>query len=386
MRQSRFTEAQIIGMIKEQEAGMPTAEVCRRHGLSPASFYKFKAKYGGMNVSDTHRLRSLEDENAKLKRLLADTMLDNVVLKDLPGKELTTPNVRRAAARKAMRDHDISQRRACRLVGVDPKTVRRDQSPDTPEVREEMTAIASKRRRFGYRRIGVLLERKGRIMNHKKLYRLYTEEKLGVRRRRGRKRARGSRTPMPVALRPGERWSLDFVSDTFGASRKFRMLAVNDDCCRENLCLVADTSISGARVARELDALVRIYGKPACIVSDNGTEFTSRAILKWAGDNDVDWHYIDPGKPQQNGFIESFNGSLRDELLNEEIFDTLDDARRKLALWRYDYNNVRPHSSLGNQTPAEARRALEQFEGSAQDALAQTDDEEYETQTRKLSL
>ena len=138
--------------------------------------------------------------------------------------------------------------------------------------------------------------------------------------------------------------------------------------------------------ARELDALVRIYGKPACIVSDNGTEFTSRAILKWAGENDVDWHYIDPGKPQQNGFIESFNGSLRDELLNEEIFDTLDDARRKLALWRYDYNNVRPHSSLGNQTPAEARRALEQFEGSAHDALAQTDDEEYEIQTRKLSL
>lgn len=159
---------------------------------------------------------------------------------------------------------------------------------------------------------------------------------------------------MPVALRPGERWSLDFVSDTFGASRKFRMLAVNDDCCRENLCLMADTSISGARVARELDALVRVYGKPACIVSDNGTEFTSRAILKWAGDNDVDWHYIDPGKPQQNAFIESFNGSLRDELLNEEIFDTLDDARRKLALWRYDYNNVRPHSSLGNPTPAEA--------------------------------
>ncbi len=191
---------------------------------------------------------------------------------------------------------------------------------------------------------------------------------------------------MPVALRPGERWSLDFVSDTFGASRKFRMLAVNDDCCRENLCLMADTSISGARVARELDALVRVYGKPDCIVSDNGTEFTSRAILKWAGDNDVEWHYIDPGKPQQNGFIESFNGSLRDELLNEELFDSLDDARRKLALWRYDYNNVRPHSSLGNQTPAEARRALEQLEGSALDALAQTDDEEYEIQTRKLSL
>jgi len=285
-----------------------------------------------------------------------------------------------------MRDHDISQRRACRLVGVDPKTVRRDRPPDNPEIRAEMKAVAHKRHRFGYRRIGVMLERKGMTMNHKKLYRLYTEEKLGVRRRRGRKRARGSRTPMPVALRPGERWSLDFLADTFGVSRKFRILAVNDDCCRENLCLMADTSISGARVARELDALVRLYGKPSCIVSDNGTEFTSRAILRWANDNGVDWHYIDPGKPQQNAFIESFNGSLRDELLNEEWFNSLDDARRKLALWRYDYNNVRPHSSLGNQTPAEARRALEQFEGSAPAALARTGEEEYEIQTRKLSL
>ena len=117
-----------------------------------------------------------------------------------------------------MLGHDISQRRASRLFGVDPKTIRRDQPLDDPEVREEMKAIAAVHRRFGYRRIGVLLECKGMIMNHKKLYRLYTEEKLGVRRRRGRKRARGSRTPMPVALRPGERWSLDFVSDTFGAS------------------------------------------------------------------------------------------------------------------------------------------------------------------------
>ena len=157
-------------------------------------------------------------------------------------------------------------------------------------------------------------------------------------------------------LIPNARWSLDFLSDSFGASRKFRVLAVIDDCCRENLCLVADTSISGARVARELDALVRLYGKPACIVSDNGTEFTSRAILQWADKRSIPWHYIDPGKPQQNAFIESFNGSLRDELLNEEVFDTLEEARRKLALWRYDYNNVRPHSSLGNKTPNEVRR------------------------------
>ncbi len=283
-----------------------------------------------------------------------------------------------------MRDHDLSQRRACVLVGVDPKTVRRERPPDNPDIREEMGKLAEKRRRFGYRRIGVLLERKGMAMNHKKLYRLYREEGLSVRRRRGRKRARGSRSPMPEALRPNQRWSMDFVSDTFGASRRFRILAVNDDCCRENLGLVADTSISGARVARELDAMVRLYGKPGSIVSDNGTEFTSKAILKWAKDNDVEWHYIDPGKPQQNAFIESFNGSLRDECLNEEIFDSLAEARRKLALWRYDYTNVRPHSSLGNQTPAEARRALEQSEGSAPGALARPETDDYQPQGLSL--
>ncbi len=229
-----------------------------------------------------------------------------------------------------------------------------------------------------------MLERKGMIMNHKKLYRLYSEEGLSVRRRRGRKRARGSRTPMPVPLRPGARWSMDFVSDTFGASRKFRILAINDDCCRENLCLVGDTSIGGERAARELDTLVRLYGKPTCIVSDNGTEFTSKAILKWANVNKVDWHYIDPGKPQQNAFIESFNGSLRDELLNEELFDSLADARRKLVLWRYDYNNVRPHSSLGNRTPVQARRAFELVEGSTPNALELATQPSY--QTGRLSL
>lgn len=244
--------------------------------------------------------------------------------------------------------------------------------------------VAAEIKALGYRRVGVMLERKGHIMNHKKLYRLYRGEGLSVRRRRGRKRARGSRTPMPVPLRPNDRWSMDFVADTFGASRRLRILAINDDACRENLCLVGDISISGVRVARELDTLVRLYGKPACIVSDNGTEFTSRAILKWASENRVEWHYIDPGKPKQNAFIESFNGSLRDELLNEELFDSLADARRKLAVWRYDCNNIRPHSSLGNRTPAQARRAFLHGGSVTPDALVPVGQHEY--QTGRLSL
>lgn len=269
-----------------------------------------------------------------------------------------------------MRDHEVSQRRACRLVGVDPKTVRRERAPDCPEVRARMREIAAERRRFGYRRIGLMLEREGIVMNSKKLRRLYKEEGLAVRRRRGRKRATGTREPMPVPAAPGERWSLDFLADVFGPGRRFRILAVIDDHTRECLALVADTSISGARVGRELDAVMRLYGKPRTIVSDNGTELTSRAMLEWQGKAKVAWHYIAPGKPTQNAFIESFNGRLRDECLNEEVFDSLAHARRVLARWRHDYNHVRPHSSLGGLNPVQARRATEISSGPAIAALA----------------
>jgi len=182
---------------------------------------------------------------------------------------VTTPQDKRAAAIKAMERHEISQRRACRLVSVDPKTVSRTKVPDNPDIRAKMRAIAEQRRRFGYRRIGLMLEREGIMMNHKKLRRIYGEEGLSVKRRRGRKRALGTRAPMLEPSGPSIRWSLDFVSDSFGDGRRFRILAVIDDFTRECLALVADTSLSGARVARELDRIIRLYGKPQMIVSDN---------------------------------------------------------------------------------------------------------------------
>ena len=157
---------------------------------------------------------------------------------------------------------------------------------------------------------------------------------------------------MTMPQGPNQRWSLDFLSDTLTDCRRFRILAVVDDFTRECLCIVADTSLSGERVARELDTLVGVLGKPLTIVSDNGTEFTSMTILRWSQDTHIEWHYIAPGKPTQNAFIESFNGKLRDELLNETLFNSLDHARKALALWRDDYNEVRPHSSIGNIPPA----------------------------------
>jgi putative transposase len=220
-------------------------------------------------------------------------------------------------------------------------------------LRERMKAIAHERRRFGYRRLHVLLRREGYVVNHKRLFRIYREEKLTVRRRHGRKRAMGTRAPMLIPMAPNQRWSLDFVSDQMTDCRRFRVLTVVDDCTRECLALVADTSLSGLRVARELEALIARRGKPAMIVSDNGTEFTSNAILSFADRMRVDWHYIAPGKPIQNAFIESFNGRLRDELLNETLFPSLSHVRATVASWRADYNLNRPHSRLGWLTPAE---------------------------------
>jgi len=236
-----------------------------------------------------------------------------------------------------------------------------------------MIALALERRRFGYRRLHVLLRREGYEVNHKKLFRRYREEKLTVGQRGGRKRTIGTRAPMLLPLLPNERWSLDFVSDQFTDGRRFRVLTVVDDCTRECLALLADTSLSGVRVVRDLDRLIAERGKPKMIVSDNGTEFTSNAILTWAEGAGVEWHYIAPGKPMQNGFIESFNGRLRDELLNETLFSSLVQARAALASWRADYNTTRPHSQIGWRTPAEfaatfqPRRALtlRQVSGSA---------------------
>lgn len=192
-------------------------------------------------------------------------------------------------------------------------------------------------------------------MNWKKLYRLYREEGLAVRRRRGRKRATGTRAPMAIPQDPNQRWSLDFVSDVLSWGRRFRILAVVDDVTREALALVADTSIGGARVTRELDGLVACRGRPAMIVSDNGTELTSRAVLDWTNRTGVEWHYIAPGKPQQNAFVESFNARFRDECLNEEVFTSLAEARAVIERWRIDYNTVRPHSAHGGLTPDVAR-------------------------------
>jgi putative transposase len=262
--------------------------------------------------------------------------------------------LRKKAVTWAIREQGYSQRRACGLVGLHPKTYRYASKRSGDEkLRVRLRELASQRRRFGYRRLGLMLKRQGIKLNRKKLYRLYKEERLTVRKRGGRKRALGTRAPMAIPQGRNLRWSLDFVADTLASGRRFRILALVDDFTRECLGLVVDTSLTGPRVVRELDRIVELRGCPRMIVSDNGTELTSNAILSWQQEYDVEWHYIAPGKPMQNGFVESFNGRLRDECLNEHLFTNLGEARQIIEEWRIDYNTNRPHSSLNGLTPTE---------------------------------
>jgi putative transposase len=266
---------------------------------------------------------------------------------------VVTPAAQREAVERLRTAFGMSERRACQVISADRKSMRYcSQRGDDGELRQRLRELAQQRRRFGYRRLHVLLRRDGIAINRKKTQRLYREEGLTVRRRRGRRRAVGARAPAPVPALPNQRWSLDFVHDQLATGRRFRVLNIVDDVTRECLQAVVDTSISGKRVVRELADLVAQRGTPTMIVSDNGTELTSNAVLSWAGEAKIEWHYIAPGKPTQNGFVESFNGRMRDELLNETLFLTLGQARDIVAGWVEDYNTERPHSSLGYATPA----------------------------------
>lgn len=269
-----------------------------------------------------------------------------------------TPEQRRTAVTLAMETVDVSERRACRFTGFARSTQRyQSQRPPRTELRERLRTLATDRPRWGYRRLHVLLEREGHRVNRKAVQRLYREEGLHVRRRR-RKRVAVPRAPLPVPAGPNARWSMDFVSDALGDGRKFRCLTIVDDYTRESPAIAVDTSLPGERVVQVLDGLRMTRGLPTAIVCDNGPEFSGRALDRWAHAHGVALQFIQPGKPVQNAYAESFNSRLRDECLNESWFVSLTDARKTIEAWRVDYNVARPHSGLANRTPAEFAKAL----------------------------
>jgi len=253
-------------------------------------------------------------------------------------------------------NYPVSATRACGLLQLAVSSYyyqphgRREEQP----LRAALRRHAANRRRWGYRRLLVLLRREGFADNHKRVHRLYRQEKLQVRQRRRRKQrvARGTE-PAKQLQRANERWSMDFVHDRLASGRTLRLLTVHDDYTREPLWIEVDTSLSGSRVVRVLDFLLELRGHPETILTDNGPEFAGLALENWSHQHQVQHRFITPGKPSQNGHIESFNGKLRDECLNENEFINLAHARELIETFREDYNQNRPHSSLDEMTPAQ---------------------------------
>ncbi len=248
----------------------------------------------------------------------------------------------------------MSVSKACGLVGLSRTAWYRrpDKSRDV-ELRMRIRDLAAARPRFGCHRLYVLLRREGRTVNHKRVYRIYCEEALQVRVRRRKKLAARLRVPLPAPSYPRERWSIDFVSDALVGARRIRVLTVVDNFTRECLALEVAPSLNSRAVTKALDRAIAHYGKPEIITCDNGSEFTANHFDAWAYARGIKIDFIDPGKPVQNALCESFNGSFRDECLNASWFLTLEQARREIESWRRDYNEARPHSGIGDQTPTE---------------------------------
>jgi putative transposase len=249
----------------------------------------------------------------------------------------------------------LSERRACRLVGLSRDSFRNPPmaSEQTQALRCRIVDIAHQRRRFGYRRVHDLLRRDFPGVNHKRVYRLYREANLAVRKRKKSKRPLNERVPLQLAKAVNEVWSMDFVSDSLSNGRRLKYLTVADDFSHECVDIAVDFGISGKYVTRLLDTAAMFRGYPDMVRTDNGPEFTSRVFMAWAQTHGIRHILIQPGRPMQNGYIESFNGKFRDEHLNESWFETLQQARNAASIWKQDYNQVRPHSSVGRIPPAE---------------------------------
>lgn len=348
----RYSEEQIIKAIKQHEAGAKVEDICRELGISTGTFYNWRSKYAGLEVNEAKRLRELESENAKLKKLLADKLLEVEAMKDVLSK-VVKPARKKPIVARLVEHHRLSERTACRLVGLSRTAYRYQAKPKGDQVlRERLKCLAAEHTRYGYLLLHGMLKAEGLVINKKRTYRLYTEEGLQVRTKK-RKKLQRPRLPMDVPTRPNQRWSMDFVSDQLSDGRRFWVLNVVDDYSREMVGQLVSVSISGRRVARFLDQLTDQRQLPPLIVCDNGPECTSKAMFFWAKERHTKLGFIQPGKPTQNAFVESLNGKFRNECLNQHWFRSLDEARREIDQWRNHYNQVRPHSSLGYLPPVE---------------------------------
>ena len=345
---------QITFSIRQAETGTPMPEVCRKMGISEQTFYRWKKKYLGMGIAELRRLGVLEEENRKLKQLVADLSLDKQMLQDVLRKKPEACSVSEIRYH-AWVWYKVSERRVCQLLECSRSSYRRRSTKDEQAVlRLKIQDIAQARVSYGYRRIQVMLHREGWKVNHKRVYRLYRLEGLGMRPKRHRRHVTGCRRMERVAATSlNECWSMDFMSDELYNGQRIQLLTLVDNYTRESLAIAIDQHIRRQDVVEVLMQVGLEQGLARKIQVDNGPEFTSKKLDQWAYLNRVELDFSRPDKPTDSALIEAFNGRFREECLNQSWFLSLEDAREKVEAWRIEYNNSRPHGALGNISPRE---------------------------------
>ncbi|HTG22473.1 MAG TPA: IS3 family transposase [Reyranella sp.] len=361
MARKDYTPEQAIGMLREAEVRLSQGEkigkICRGLGISEQSYYRWRRVYGGLKVDQARRLKDLERENHRLKKAVSELTLDKLILKEAPRGKILSPSRKRACVVHVRTRIAVSERRTCRVIGQ-PRTTQRRR----PRARDDEAALtaaierlATRYGRYGYRRIRRMLVDEGWRVNVKRVWRIWRREGLKVPKKQPKRGRLWLNDGSCVRLRPERAnhvWSYDFVQDRTQDGRAFRMLCIIDEFTRRCLAIVVARRLRSDDVLHCLADLFVEHGPPEHIRSDNGPEFAAKAVRQWLGRLGVKTLFIEPGSPWENGYCESFNSKLRDELLNGEIFTSLREAEVLIESWRRHYNAVRPHSSLGYRPPA----------------------------------
>ncbi|NDV87972.1 IS3 family transposase [Aurantimonas aggregata] len=352
------TKLRQVEVLRGQGVAMPDA--VRQIGVSELTFYRWRKEYGGMSRDQLRQMKDLQKENERLRRAVADLTLDKLILSEASPGKLLSPARRRACIDyvRSVLPKKVSERRVCQALGQHRSTQRRRPHgrDDEGQLTEDIVELARRYGRYGYRRVAALLRSQaGWVVNDKRVERIWRREGLKVpakQPKRGRLWLNDGSCIRLRAERPNHVWSYDFVEDRTHEGRKYRMLNVIDEFTHEALAIRIDRKLDSTDVVDVLTDLFILHGVPENIRSDNGPEFIAKVVRKWIADVGARTAYIAPGSPWENGFVESFNARLRDELLNGEVFYTLAEAKIIVESWRRHYNTVRPHSSLGYRPPA----------------------------------
>ncbi|MFE8072966.1 IS3 family transposase [Marinobacteraceae bacterium S3BR75-40.1] len=354
MKKSRFSDSQILSILKQAENGVSVPELCREHGMSSATFYKWRAKFGGMDASMMKRLKELEDENRRLKKMYAEERLKAELRQEALEGKVVKPSRRKEMAQKVVADGRCSIRLACITFGISETCYRYQAklSDENAEIADWLERLAENRRNWGFGLCYLYLRNvKGYTWNHKRVYRIYRELELNLRIKPKKRLVREKPEPLAVPETINDCWSMDFMHDQLSDGRSYRLLNVIDDFNREGLGIEVDFSLPAERVIRTLDQIVEWRGEPCSIRCDNGPEYISGKLSAWAESRGIDLAYIQPGKPQQNAYIERYNRTVRYDWLAQYLFDSIEEVQDYATRWLWHYNNERPNMALGGITP-----------------------------------